>query len=724
MASKGEDSLDPRTPRVNYSSEQGHPVINLSMKNLKNNFSFDKSIRAKGDPKIQGTKDLVQYFRFILKLFETQIPINLSLLNKRIIEMYRTQSKRSNIRQVFTYLKEVYTLNNSLLSKGNYIPKCRISVDKMGRPRLLPIYIRDVYLDNRVVYVAVQTVLGVHRLLKWWPKVSYDTILAPFNGLSSSLSPSILLRAKRNLISLITGKHVHNRTSQKFSLELQPIKGLVLESSGPNGKKSWYSVTTDAFAFYSEPVYLFNLLRFYIYNEAYLICFGFIMILLLGFPLYLLTYTNKPLLGKLGVVYNVSGKSRVIAMSNYWIQIALFPLHKSIMDLLKKLPTDGTFDQLKPVRSLLSNESYNDTYFSFDLSAATDRLPLDLQRDCLSLFVGSEYSSLWHKLIKLPFGSDRMLYAVGQPMGCYSSWAMLALTHHMVVNACVSKPNSLYCVLGDDVIVTREFSDTYLSIMKTLGLEISLSKSMISNDFVEFAKRVISKDGKFWSPIGPGLILNLVRDPLTLAVAINEFVTFGIYTISESLELLESKFSKKKFDLSFVLFCLFGPRGLINRNNHVALSSGMRWLTDNTFISRSDSEYMMQLALLALAVLKYRANKEVAKQNLINFDYNSLYQFWLKFGAQAKFHYALSWFSPTPWLHLTKCINDYYGISLPWWSCARVDLSVSYLKSLNIENMMSLSISERASIRSSYNKVKLTYFRKIKEYSYLLNRDE
>jgi len=74
---------------------------------------------------------------------------------------------------------------------------------------------------------------------------------------------------------------------------------------------------------------------------------------------------------------------------------------------------------------------------------------------------------------------------------------MLALTHHMVVNACVSKPNSLYCVLGDDVIVTREFSDTYLSIMKTLGLEISLSKSMISNDFVEFAKRVISKDGKF-----------------------------------------------------------------------------------------------------------------------------------------------------------------------------------------------------------------------------------
>jgi hypothetical protein len=64
------------------------------------------------------------------------------------------------------------------------------------------------------------------------------------------------------------------------------------------------------------------------------------------------------------------------------------------MDLLKDLPTDGTFDQLAPVKSLLSNKSYNDTYFSFDLSAATDRLPLDLQRDVLSLFVGKQYASM------------------------------------------------------------------------------------------------------------------------------------------------------------------------------------------------------------------------------------------------------------------------------------------------------------------------------------------
>jgi hypothetical protein len=74
---------------------------------------------------------------------------------------------------------------------------------------------------------------------------------------------------------------------------------------------------------------------------------------------------------------------------------------------------------------------------------------------------------------------------------------MLALTHHMIVNSCVSKPNKDYSILGDDVVVTLPFKDKYLNLMDMLGVEISLQKSMISSDFIEFAKRVISKDGKF-----------------------------------------------------------------------------------------------------------------------------------------------------------------------------------------------------------------------------------
>jgi hypothetical protein len=47
---------------------------------------------------------------------------------------------------------------------------------------------------------------------------------------------------------------------------------------------------------------------------------------------------------------------------------------------------DGTFDQLKPIKTLIDFK-YN-KYFSFDLSAATDRLPVSLQKRILFSFLG------------------------------------------------------------------------------------------------------------------------------------------------------------------------------------------------------------------------------------------------------------------------------------------------------------------------------------------------
>jgi hypothetical protein len=54
-------------------------------------------------------------------------------------------------------------------------------------------------------------------------------------------------------------------------------------------------------------------------------------------------------LSRLSVVYNTAGKARVIGITNYWVQVALFPLHREIFKFLRRLPTDGTFNQLSPV---------------------------------------------------------------------------------------------------------------------------------------------------------------------------------------------------------------------------------------------------------------------------------------------------------------------------------------------------------------------------------------
>lgn len=103
----------------------------------------------------------------------------------------------------------------------------------------------------------------------------------------------------------------------------------------------------------------------------------------------------KLLLGRLGVVYDQAGKARIVAITNWWIQFALKPLHDALFDLLRRIETDGTFNQEAPLDRLvgLSRQALLDgrpgfTFHCFDLSAATDRLPIDLQVDILSILLG------------------------------------------------------------------------------------------------------------------------------------------------------------------------------------------------------------------------------------------------------------------------------------------------------------------------------------------------
>jgi len=61
-------------------------------------------------------------------------------------------------------------------------------------------------------------------------------------------------------------------------------------------------------------------------------------------------------------------------------------LHKALFAHLRKIETDGTFDQEAPLNRLIAVYGSSDhLYHSFDLSAATDRLPMQLQIDILNL---------------------------------------------------------------------------------------------------------------------------------------------------------------------------------------------------------------------------------------------------------------------------------------------------------------------------------------------------
>jgi len=213
-------------------------------------------------------------------------------------------------------------------------------------------------------------------------------------------------------------------------------------------------------------------------------------------------------LGKLGLKYEAAGKVRVFAMVDAFTQWALRPLHKYLFSLLRQHKMDGTFDQLAPLSSAWGHK----TLYSLDLSAATDRLPIVLQEMLLAdLLADKKFAKAWRNLLvnrdyKVPAAAVRegasptVRYAVGQPMGALSSWAMLAYTHHFIVQCAAWETNSTsirtlfrdYAVLGDDIVIfNRRVAEQYLKIIKSLGVECGLAKSVISPNGagLEFAKK-------------------------------------------------------------------------------------------------------------------------------------------------------------------------------------------------------------------------------------------
>lgn len=139
----------------------------------------------------------------------------------------------------------------------------------------------------------------------------------------------------------------------------------------------------------------------------------------------------------------------MFALVDMWTQSLLTPLHKNLFKLLKTIPNDGTFDQQASVRRSQVKSQLSGCAYSFDLSAATDRLPGMLSRAILDQISGiNGLGEAWLRLLVdrpflltavaakrygLPEENHYYKYEVGQPMGAKSSWAMLAITHHWIV---------------------------------------------------------------------------------------------------------------------------------------------------------------------------------------------------------------------------------------------------------------------------------------------------
>lgn len=274
------------------------------------------------------------------------------------------------------------------------------------------------------------------------------------------------------------------------------------------------------------------------------------------------------------------GKRRLFILGNYIKQRLLRPWHDWAMQVLRRLPCDGTFDQLKPLRALRGHRDV----FSFDLKSATDRWPrviiyamvTSLFGDSLASAVVNASLGLCHITVTKPLVRRQrsLSFTVGQPLGYHSSWPLFALSHHFVIWMAAervypgAKRFKAYAILGDDVVIAdRKVADEYSKILQDLEVQISVSKSLISKSGAfEFAKRFFIKEGR------------VDVSPISMRALLMCRTTHGLATVHRT------------YNVSFPTLLRLGGAGyrVLAKANSPLLSG--RWQRLRLFLSKPDTE--------------------------------------------------------------------------------------------------------------------------------------
>jgi hypothetical protein len=285
-----------------------------------------------------------------------------------------------------------------------------------------------------------------------------------------------------------------------------------------------------------------------------------------------------------------SGKTRTIAVVDYYSQRALRPLQRALMDLLKKLVSDGTYSH-KDVGVFAQRATKEKSFIAcYDLSAATDRFPYQLQYALLKAIVPKENLSegFWNILAKrkffVPWSGETVSYEAGQPMGAFASWPLFSLAHHAVIEYCgrgtQGSSKHKYKMIGDDVIITDErMAQNYEKVMALCGVSINLGKTVKSgaqceNSAAEVAK-MLFLNGKQLSPLTPGFVKTLVN-PLMFNQTLRILVEREFITDFQLLPDLMKVLFRKDESFNKALILIQNPINGLSASHEVSIGTN-RW---------------------------------------------------------------------------------------------------------------------------------------------------
>lgn len=441
---------------------------------------------------------------------------------------------------------------------------------------------------------------SIYRIVKsdFVPKL--QSITGAFSGdkvALETMTDHILNSARGNYFSRL---ELYSRWVE--TLDIRPRQVSFIQSSSPSNRVSWHGLFIDAFNLHKTDVFKYftnyctklNGKRFY---KRFMDSVDYATWLGVDNLSRKASMINP--IGQLAFKEEAAGKLRVFALVDVWTQSLLKPLHEGLFDLVRAIPNDGTFNQEESVHRSAKKSSISGCAYSFDLSSATDRLPILLQSAILDRIlpwkIGDDWSSLLvEREYSIPKGASKysiaetsLKYAVGQPMGALSSWAMLALTHHYLLQFCASKAQKTlgwyenYEILGDDLVIfDHDVAKEYLLLMKDLGLEINLSKSISSPSkaVFEFAKRTVVQGTNVSglsvkqlisaTSIGSRIAnilyyanLGLIRTNTILSTLLGRFYKTDVKSVMlPSLALLGTLFKQEKISLKALMTVMVDPK--------------------------------------------------------------------------------------------------------------------------------------------------------------------
>lgn len=240
--------------------------------------------------------------------------------------------------------------------------------------------------------------------------------------------------------------------------------------------------------------------------------------------------------GKVTPLLEKAGKIRLVASPDYYSQRVLRPLHRWLSNILKSTAMDCTYDQ-KSALPTISMWHKNGSYVSScDQTSCTDLFPVDFQLAVVRERFGEKFAASVKTVlcdrewtIKLPQSRimKRVRWSVGQPLGLYASWPLMAVAHHFLVQYAFWLANNrpkntsvfrAYVICGDDIVIGSEpVTRKYLDLCRDLGMKINRMKSHMTggstgiNPVSEFAK-IIVWNGSPLYPIKPNQLSRALDD--------------------------------------------------------------------------------------------------------------------------------------------------------------------------------------------------------------------